>query len=114
MNWKPPRHLPQMSINQPFEIFRGNESIQHPGKRLREISNQIARRYIQLRSECAERAGAKERMQLLTENGFMDVAIQPRADHRTQAHLVHARHETTNRPVPLNKIDQGQEQFLAG
>ena len=53
-------------------------------------------------------------MQLLTEYGFVYVAIEPRADHRSETHLLHARHETMNRPVPLNKIDDGKEKFLAG
>jgi hypothetical protein len=53
-------------------------------------------------------------MQLLTENGFVYVAIQPRADHRSETHLFHAHDETMYRPVPLNKIDHGKEKFLTG
>ncbi len=88
--------------------------MQYPGKRLRKLSNQIARRYIQLRSKGTEHAGAEERMQLLAENRFVDVAIQPGADHRSQTHLFHTRHETMNRSMSLNKIDHGKKEFLAG
>jgi hypothetical protein len=53
-------------------------------------------------------------MQLLAENGFVYVAIQPRAGHRSQAQVFHARHKTTNRSVPLNKIDDGNKEVIAG
>jgi hypothetical protein len=53
-------------------------------------------------------------MQLLAENGFVYVAIEPRAGHRSQSQVFHARHKTANRAVPLNKINDGNEEVIAG
>src|ERR1700730_6889096 len=53
-------------------------------------------------------------MQLLAENGLVYVAIQPRAGHRSQTQVFHARYKTTNRAVPLNKINDGNKEVIAG
>jgi hypothetical protein len=53
-------------------------------------------------------------MQLLAENGFVYVAIQPRAGHRSQTQVFHARHKTASRAVPLNEIDDGNEEVITG
>jgi hypothetical protein len=53
-------------------------------------------------------------MQLLAEDGFVYVAIQPRAGNRSQSQVFHARNKTTNRAVPLNKINDGNEEVIAG
>jgi hypothetical protein len=78
------------------------------------MANQIARRQIQLCRKCAEHACPEERMQLLAENGFVYVAVEPRAGHRSQSQVFHARHKTANGAVPLNKINDGNEEVIAG
>ena len=81
---------------------------------MREVSNQIAGRYIHFRSKRAQHACAKERVELFTENWFVYAGIQPGPSHRSQSHCFHAGHETANRPMPLNEVNDGSEEFIAG
>ncbi|MGO8857896.1 MAG: hypothetical protein ACLQO1_19595 [Steroidobacteraceae bacterium] len=53
-------------------------------------------------------------MQLLTEDGLLDIAADPSICHISQSHLFHAVHDAIDGPVAVDQIVHGTGEFLAG